>query len=391
MTAFRAASELLLVFGILCLLPFSVPGELIVLTVCLCSFACALAYLLREKPVLRYGCALLPLLVLPAVGQHLAVLLPLGYAQMLICTDRLFTSYWSYSRHMRFSLFAVAFGVVIAGIQGDRGIAPATCFLGYLFFGACFLRQLRLGQGVSLKGKLSDFAAVAAVPGLVALIGGLLVGGVPYYYGIVMAIFSFFGYLFQALIGFLVMITPTEMPSNPTVPTESTLPQVSLPAEYVPTEPIEQKPNIAVASDFWLYLLIAAVLIALAILAIVWLVRLLHRPAGVQRGNRWVDDSSKFTEIEDSAQQVDANRRKIRKIYGKYLTLMRSKGFRRQRQDTSRDILESTRGVSEDALCAQLRSLYIRARYAAGEKVTAQDVQNAKQLYRKIKDSLIAQ
>lgn len=394
MNGFRAASDLLLIFGFLCLLPLELPAGMIILSVCVCSLACGLAFALRDKPVLRYGCGLFPILLLlckPIRGEVFAYAFVIGYSEILVCSDRLFTTHWSYAKHLRFSLFAVCFGVLIALTQSKKGMDAAACFLGYLLFGAFFLRQLRLGGGVPLRGRLADFLAVIAAPAAVMLAGTVFAGGEVVFSTVFLWIATIFGILFQAVIYFLVMITPSGMLPESTVPSETIAPQLTDPVEIIPPQTLPSEQATAAGSDTVLYLLLLAGILFLAFMGILALLRFLKKPSEHYSSERWVDDSTSFSDTEETPKKVESNRRKIRRIYGRYLTLMRSKGYCRQREDTSMDILAGTEDFSSDPACASLRELYIRARYCPNETVSASDVQKAKLLYKKIRDSLIAQ
>lgn len=394
MIGFRAASELFLLMGIMSLLPLDLPLGTVLLLIAICTLGCTFAFRFREKPVLRFGCALIPPLALLPAGQEQLFLfiLPVAYSEMLICTDRMFASYWSYARHMKLSLFFAAFCIIIAGIQGKDGLPAALLLLGYMIAGVCFLRQTRLGGGVGGKGRVRDFLAVIGVPAVIGLVGAALIWGADLYAWVFLGFARVIGYLFQLFVGLFVSI-PIQAPTEPaTEPTAPTRPDVTAPAEYVPpaTEPGSQ--GSFVIPDAVFAVLAVAALLALAAGAVYCLMSFLKRPAEAEAGgSTWTDESQSFTRFREEKRQVESNRRRIRKIYGKYLTLMASKGYHRNHQDTSLDILNATFEYAAEEPCEQLRRLYIRARYCTGEKVTAEDVQLAKTLYGQIKDGLIAQ
>ena len=86
------------------------------------------------------------------------------------------------------------------------------------------------------------------------------------------------------------------------------------------------------------------------------------------------------------AEPVSGNAQQIRRIYKKYLELMRENGVRIQKDSTSREILEEAELVNLSPSAARLRELYLKARYGEDGAVSREDVQEAQRCLQEVRD-----
>lgn len=394
MMAWRIVSEVFLYFAAAVLFPVDLPVWVVLAVTALCALGGAAADRLRDRGARRCLAALIPPLALLAglSSQNLIFCaLPAGYTVLLILSGRLFVNHTDYAKCFRVSAVAALLLCVFASTRGGRGWLSACYLALYFLFGVFFLHRLRLGYGVSRKNLARDFALIAAVPAVALAIGGMLYGGLTPLAWVLGMIARGAALLLRVVSDAMGMLMRGFGEPSQTQPTEAT----TLPSTW-PTEGGQEQPSPSEWSDFpipdmvWSIVLYAAIAAA-AVLAVYWIAKHLRKPVDPRARRTWVEENGTVTQIPESPQQIQSNRRKIRGIYGRYLALLRSRGYRRLSQDTSLDVLESTRGLSSDEACEELRKLYILARYRTGEKVTSVHVQRAKLLLKQIRDGLIAQ
>ena len=126
--------------------------------------------------------------------------------------------------------------------------------------------------------------------------------------------------------------------------------------------------------------LLILILTALTLLLVYGIYRYLRRrrPAGED-----AEDLAFMPEegIGATAVELPSNRRRVRRIYAKYLKLLQNRGYIRRSRDTSKDVLDATPDLAEPAAAEELRRVYLRARYSSGS-ISARDVQEARRCLR---------
>ena len=139
------------------------------------------------------------------------------------------------------------------------------------------------------------------------------------------------------------------------------------------------------------HILHAALVIAgiLVLLLIVWIFFRLRANRATVTPGALTDEK---TEADDGIVRLPgwiergSNRRRIRRIYERYLKLLRSRNFFRQPQDSSQDIIEKTRRISAEEPAQALRRLYILARYDPDAAITNAQVREARKYLQMLKE-----
>lgn len=389
-TAARTASELGLFFGALSLFP-AMPGfSRLMGMLAVLSFFTGLSHHFREKMPLRILFALANLaaaLLWPAGAPLWGMVLSVGYCTVMSLAGRMDCEYYRYAKHMKFTLPAALVMVFAAGSVFGTGAWPTLVFgLIYFLCGTFALRQLRLGHNAPGKIKGMELLSLAALPvGAVSVLGALWGLSFPLSY-LLRGILAGIAFVLQgitAIMSRLTAYTPQELADNAAnmegvilIPDS---PGVSA-VDSIPTE----SPNIRIPPNFWWILggIAAAILIVYAAILVV---KALKAPRLGSRTVSTRDEDQEAASAPAPRREPDSNRRRVRREYRRYLHLLRSRGFVRQDSDTSMDILNATEVLTVPEASRSLRGLYIRARYRTGETVTAGDVQEAKELYKKLK------
>ena len=152
----------------------------------------------------------------------------------------------------------------------------------------------------------------------------------------------------------------------------------------VPTEPPEQHAAINLQQLDWRWVLIAIlVLIALAILIRV----LLQNRKKASQDQQEFDSETQAIDVRKVRSRRkrlknDPNRDKVRAVYRRYLSYLRTRGVRIRYSETSQEISDSAKEVADDD--SVLREIYRRSRYGNGESVTDEDVQLATEIYERL-------
>lgn len=386
---FRLISEICMYFTVLTIAGVELPVLTALTILGLCSLGGALAVACGEKTGLRIACGVSFLGAAAAAGAYwMIAAAPAAYCLFLLIFDRLNANHWTYVNHMKTAPILLLAAMLVTS-RDAKGL-PAYILYGTaaLTFGVAYLRGLRMGGGISLPARLRDLAAVAALPAGAALTAGAVYGSMKGFPILFEAILFPFAWLFQQALQLMMDLMPEMKPeileTTPTTPLETDAPVPTMP-------PIVEIPQDVGVKDvppqlIWIVLGIAAALLAVYL---IWRFgKYLFESEKGYAASEWTEHDSAIREERDSARRQESNRRKIRKTYAKYLRLMQGKGFIRRRQDTSAEVLESTQGYSEPEACADLRAIYIRARYDFTQKVTTEDVMAARNLLRTIRENL---
>ena len=344
----------------------------------------------RKNPALRFLFVLLPplaLLLTKDTTQLLLLLPAVIYPVAVLISARFTISYLDYRNHFLWSSGVLILLIFTSQLHKPT-VLPALFGTISLVLSVFTLRQLRTGTRTGWKQRSLELLSLSALPAglwfLVTLIskwreaGGWLAERV----------FYPLAWLFQKIIAFfdnlmsahreeaLEILEETGTTETATLSTEVFQPG-SLPTQS--EAHIDEK----------VPALLIPLGIALLILATVWLIRRLRNT----RSEEVLDEQAAYSTERDSgnagglsAAERRSNRRKIRRIYEKYLKLLQQRSFRRLPQDSSEEILEKTRGLYAEEPAQALRQLYILARYHPDAPVTDAQVREAKRLLRQLRE-----
>lgn len=143
-------------------------------------------------------------------------------------------------------------------------------------------------------------------------------------------------------------------------------------------------PEVEVSVNWELVLGIAAVVIVLVLILVYVGMHRKNQKKSVQYEGT-VGMAEEKSRRRRSKEPLD-NAAKVRRIYKEYLFFLRSKGVEIETDDTSKEILDDSKQLvtgDEDEL---LRQIYIRARYASGDEITADDVSFAESYLKQLKE-----
>ena len=352
--------------------------------------ACALGCLCyRKRPALRFVLALLlPLaLLLARSPQQMLLLAPaILYPEMILLGARFSVSYWAYSNHARCTGFILALLLLFSQTLINR-LLPVLFGTGTLILGIFALRQLRFGAETGPRQKLLELMSICSLPAGAWLASGLLARSKPLVRWLTERIFYPVGLLIQRLaelasrLAFRAVERQTGEVAMPTPAPTLMMPEQGREFQELP-------PADGVLGDEMLILPILAVAV-FAVILIIFLYRCLRNSRSEEKLERLEEQ---VTEADEGAARIPGerewrtNRRRIRRVYEKYLRLLESRAFIRQAQDSSQEILEKTRTISAEEAAETLRRLYIQARYQPGAVITGAQVREARRLLKKLQE-----
>lgn len=344
----------------------------------------------RKNPALRFLFVLLPLpaLLLTKSTTQLLLLLPaVIYPAAVLISARFTVSYLDYRNHFLWSGGVLILLIFTSQLHRPT-VLPALFGTLSLVLSVFTLRQLRTGTRTGWKQRGLELLSLSALPAGLWLAVTLIskwreAGG-----WLAERVFYPLAWVFQQIVAFfdnlmsshreeaLELLEETGTTETVTYGTEVYQPG-GLPQEAQPK--IEEK----------LPYLLIPLGIALAILVTVWLVYRLYRSRSedvlTERRDVGTEADTGPSRVPGEAERR-GNRRKIRRIYEKYLKLLQHRSFRRQPQDSSGDILEKTRGLYAEEPAQALRELYILARYHPDAPITDAQVREAKGLLRQLRE-----
>ena len=369
-----------------------------------CGAAAAIAAFVSDhgKNGARFPCLLFPLCCLsfPSTIMDCLVLLPpVIYVAVVIIRDEWDLEYFHFREFFRKSLtvigiylLVVFFGSMLEDSTRQRNplldASGALRFsLIYAVLGILLQRQLHMGTDsrrsryvsnvqmilVSLSTALSLLLILAAERYLASkgISLGNLLGEVLRF------VVSLPVYLLGILVTLIMGLDGDVLEDIRSTETVVTEPIATNPLPGMGEAVIPQQQEVVVTFPWWLAVLILAALT----LGLILLTRMLrNRPTG----NPVRETVEKLApEAKQPRSQRRSNRQKIRKYYREYLKAEQSQGHKLKHWHTSEDILRENRGGSKKA-AAQLRSLYLSARYDPDSPVSSQQVQKAKEALKKV-------
>ena len=370
----------------------------------LCGAGVGIAALLSEhgKDPWRYGALLLPALSLMLAGTLLEVLLLLPlliYTAAVVIRGEMGLEYYGYREV--FQKTAIGWCVFFLVIQllayfetashTNRSVVDAEAQLLYgvlhLLSGVVLLRQLRLGT--EDRGRRLNHVQLICVLGGT----GVVLGGVVAAERLLREqTDSLMEYVGRALLG---IFTPlmhllnqvsfdedypeaTEAVAS-TQPSTEPLPFTQMMEQYGTSaaEPVtEGEPSFR----WWLAVLILAVLQVLLLLFLLNILRAHPAESGTPETLEAAE-----TQEQNKKEPRRTNRAKVRRYYRDFLKAEQKKGLKLRPDQTSADILASISHDTDARSAAQLREVYLSARYDETREVTTEQVKAAKSALKKRK------
>lgn len=395
----RMFCDITLFYALLSGLPVFFPHEMaFFLPAILCSVGAGIGSALYGRGRLRFLGILLPLASLALAGNVVEILLlipPIIYAAVTIFRGPPDMDYYpfrqrflNYIKGLVVYSFAIAvFGELQKTMPGEYVLFNVGEVLRYgivcILTGVLLLRQVRMGA--------ESFAHEKAL-GSVQLAVTLLIAGIVIV--VIMSVEWIASWLmvnvFARGIAYLGMPfvwffsrkeEPQEIEPSPSVSPVDT-PQPSLNPLPTPVEGTPEPVDIPAATgmSYWVYILMVTVLVAAAaVMLFAWHQRRSKRV--VSRTAETVGKTEPTPHL--SARAALSNRNRLRMYYRSFLKTEQARGLKRRRSQTSADILA---GLSERAnhnAAAELRELYLAARYDETRDVTNEQVKAAKNALKK--------
>ena len=344
----------------------------------------------RKNPALRFLFVLLPplaLLLTKSTTQLLLLLPAVIYPAAVLISARFTVSYLDYRNHFLWSSGVLILLIFTSQLHKPTPL-PALFGTMSLVLSVFTLRQLRFGAQTGWKQRSLELLSLSALPAgswlLISLISGWREAGG----WLVERVFYPLAWLYQRIIAFIDdLLAPHKEAAQELLEETGTEETATLATELFQPGglPAESEAHI----DEKVPYVLIPLGIALLILFTVWLIRRLRE----NRAEDVLDEQTdRFTERDfgsarpPSEAERRGNRRKIRRIYEKYLKLLQHRRFYREPQDSSEDILEKTRGIFAEEPAKALRELYILARYDPEALITDAQVREAKRLLKRLRE-----
>ena len=264
------------------------------------------------------------------------------------------------------------------------------CASAYLACGILVLRRKRMGEGV---GRVSRLMNIAEVTG--ALLCGMLACALLWELivlskGLMELLLFPLGLLMNAGIRLIIWITTPIFESQPKEEPPALEPEPQIGMKTADLKP--ETPKTEAVSYAWMEILERAVVVILILalfILILWLIRkaIRHlRAGGRADGSRYEDAVGGYSafgraERKKRKRKESAPSDQIREIYREYLCYIRLNGVRIARQTTSEDILAASKQLADSNEAAELRALYIRARYHDADPLSDEEARRAQALW----------
>lgn len=324
----------------------------------------------------------------------------------IIMTKGMFDNYrYSMITKIKFVVWAIMIPITCT-LQAtflDIGSIKYLLILGVIAFvmDVFILRMYRLGKGATFKERMLDTGYVLA--GVTSSVG---IGALTYllirFSGI---FFNFLGIIFGGiwlLVSWILIYVKKAYDwflalagfSYSDSEAEPIIQEVD---EEAIINYVEKNPIVNDASGSWekvdgfIVKLIAFILFILVIVAIIWvvvkasrgLIRVKNNQV-IENGTRDYKDLQKGKIARKELFTKKSYKEQIRRIYLDYLRHIQGKGFFIKQRDTSLDILNFAEQNEVSELDLKLREIYIRTRYQTEDKVSEDEVKEAKALYKAI-------
>lgn len=358
-----------------------------------CAVSAGLATFFEEKnkPVLRRLCALLPwvyLLFGTNLLQSLLLAVPAAYCSLMILFGTLELEYYTYRQFLRRSLLLMGVGCFMVGAwsfvnqlvleQAPMDIRALIRYgLVHLLCSILLLRQLRLGVGQHAEGGRQQITTILTVTLACTVLGEpVLVKGAKVIAG---TVFAIVGIPFMLLVELVSGAIDGETPKGKLYIAEARkrtdeirrgLQEVIHHAEKAPeAEPVDLTP-----------LVTAAIIGVLVVAAVMLLVKSFQSRRPRAEHVEYVGSVPK--QPKKKKQPLLSNRTRVRQAYRSFLRAEQDLGMRLHSSDTSEDVLGRIHRSTDRAGAAELRNVYLVARYDERQNISRKQVDQAKHALR---------
>lgn len=363
----------------------------------LCGAGAAVAALLSEhgNHKLRYLGLLLPCFTMLLAGtllEYLILIPGVAYTAVVIIRGEFMLEYYSFREVFKRTL--IALGVFAILIFLGRTLEEMTTSwtitmdhlvpLRYIFFyavsGIFLMRQLRMGNSGADQSTMNRRQLWLVILGITVFL--LILVGLERLLEtyatsvfealancvktIIMLPFLLIGWLFGLLLKQEDVQQLMEK-SEVSIPTfDATL--VPIPSGDPVMNVKENEPG----STLWAVILILVILL----FVLLYLVRL-FRTRGIQLRDVEVVDRITIEKVVKK-EPARTNRGKVRRYYREFLKNEKRKGLKLTTSQTTADILEGVSKTTNRSAAAQLREVYLAARYAQNQEITSEHVKTAR-------------
>ena len=400
----RIFSDCCIMFALLgccpSLLPYSYP---LLAAALIYGVSAALSSFLYDKGKRRLSriCVLLPFLSLLLAGsahEMLILVLPLLYTAFVIFQGQMYLEYFSYRKFFIRSLVILgsiwAIMSILIYVEDPRGIHEKVIFtevilqyaLAHFLCGIVLQRQLRLGTRARAKGEAGQLIGMLGSAGVVAA-GFILTESVARENALDL-LRNVIGVLtlpFQMLLGLIIyLMEKVEQMKQSKEYQEawenSDYSYAGGHKDYqeLMNKLLEDAPE--QGHSPWIMVFAAAAVVVILVLMVIAFTKIL-RPKGapviiseVRGGEKKKNKVSRLS-----------NRGKVRQAYRDFLRHERQRGFVLKKYYTTADILQKVSAPATEAPAAQLREVYLRARYDEVSDVSREQADAARDALKSIK------
>ena len=344
----------------------------------LLALAAGLACALRDRRPWNSVYLLAPAacLLLPgSIFDWLALVPPLVYVLVLISRKRFAVDHGHYLDAFTRGLIFAGAVLLLCLIGADLKQAAAYA-AGYVLIGVFLLRQLRLGPQERWQDRLLNLSGLAAVLVLCGLLCLVLWGAarIPFW-SLFLWFFYLLWYAFQAAAWLLSRIRPSA--AAPEQSQSQERPQPRLPAFSLEAARREFDPDNALI----LGILLAAAFAIGGFFLVRRMLRTLRRDNGAASKRVWTEP---LRNRDPRPVGPVTDRERLRRVYRKFLDLLRRRGVSLSPSQTTAQIHRSAAAAADPEPAGKLRRLYLPARYDQGAEIGPEQVREARQLLRQI-------
>ena len=391
-------SDCCICFSIICSGPVTLEiSPLYAALICGLSAGVAAFFYKKKWKAARWLCGLLPvfcLLLGEKSEQILLLAVPAIYTSGIILLGKLELEYYSYSRFFRQSLMLIGIAYAVTNIWLFLSAATGTVSVSlngdviiryglvHLLCGIVLQRQLRLGVDYSSKSNRRQIPVLLGVAAVIVL---SFVTAEPFlrkhFLQLIEYILMLFGvpvFLLIELLSKLIGLFANKNNSVQIQPGQQQQGAVGggavtpIPDVTVPKEEIEAVANTTDPMYIW-----AAVITVLLVVAAIILYRSFHKQGF--SGNTRDIKSMVVVPPKKKKDSVLSNRHKVRQMYREFLRLENGRGLKLKSCDTSADVLRRIHPETDKKSAADLRQVYLAARYDDRKSVSRSQVNAAKQ------------
>jgi hypothetical protein len=390
-------SDCCLIFAILCAGPVSLAVPALIPAL-ICGIAAALATFCEDKgwSALCKLCAALPLccvLLGGSIGNRILFLIPAAYTSFIILRGELALEYSDYRYFFTRSLALLGGAYVVAGIwnyliQITASSIPsldAAAILRYsmvhLLCGVVLQRQLRLGVGYRAEGGRRQMATLLGTTGVI-VVGFLTAepllrqgfsGAIRFLISLILIPLMF---LVELISNWIIKRNNNDKDQKAHEAFMEHLQNIGFApggeAQPEPPPPAGETINL---DQLWIVLAAIMLLFAAALL----LYSFRKRKPTVNQKNH---GSRVVTPPKKQRTSALSNRSRVRQLYRDFLRTEQNLGMQIKTSHTSGDILEQIHKDTDPGSAAQLREVYLSARYDDRQNISRSQVERAKQALR---------